>query len=420
MSTRWQMMVLMMTLTACGDETPLDDHTPDAPLETRDVWCEHNECEPSIATTFEERMVQAPERSPIERSEVSDVILVPEDPTTPAKPLEPSSPNFPEARPAYIQQPDMIGEPALIAVHSEYNCAVLDGSVTCWGDNRHGQSLPPVNTRADHLSLASDYACAASRTGGIVCWGDGAWRVSTIVEDHTIYTRHTVSAFDASDRGVLCYNAGYGPTGQIICGDSEKQWTVGTNDGFDVSIGHLPAPHDLPIICHIEVDSAGTPEAPGYSYHCTVDGETWEIPAPNPDAPTMVTPQIEVGAVGESVTIMDQTGNAHWFKLSMDSSRSVPDLTYSLITIDTDGIYEADLSYKQLVTPHCGWTGTVVLCRDHADKLQYAFRAYGPLIGAHLDGDGITRCYTENGYDQNGHPVPTWISCAHTYWRYPW
>ena len=78
---------------------------------------------------------------------------------------------------------DVIGEPpeppapdvTYIAISSgaDHVCAIAtDGSVTCWGDDSHGQvSERPTRGSFTQISSGDDHTCALREDGAVICWG---------------------------------------------------------------------------------------------------------------------------------------------------------------------------------------------------------------------------------------------------------
>jgi len=54
-----------------------------------------------------------------------------------------------------------------------------DGSVTCWGTNLYGQSIAPGGTFTQ-LSSGGFYTCGLKSDGSATCWGDNRWGQSTV------------------------------------------------------------------------------------------------------------------------------------------------------------------------------------------------------------------------------------------------
>ena len=73
-----------------------------------------------------------------------------------------------------------------LAVSGGHACGTGHGEVTCWGNNRYGQSgstgqhwLPQphfVDTRVDanHVTAGWRHSCATTVSGEVVCWGDNS------------------------------------------------------------------------------------------------------------------------------------------------------------------------------------------------------------------------------------------------------
>lgn len=396
----WGVALATLTLAACVEQQPTEPPTSPEEVTLVDEWCVDAMCEPVV---MEEEDTPEP-TEPVEPEEPEEPVepVEPEEPVMPTEPV-PVEPT-PEERPNFIDPPDVDRRITLVETHSSYTCAVLDDEVTCWGYNFAGQAQPPEGTYAEHLTLAHDFACAASRASGIVCWGDGAHRVQSIIDDHTIFTRHTISAFDSSARGALCYNADYGGlTGQITCGDHEKQWQVGTTNGFGVSVDHLNTRTSLPIACHIEQKSDTSTFPYDYSYHCTVEGESWEIPVPTSDAEYLLRPQIKVDGLEQTITILDHTGAVHWFSFDWSWTRSNSGIQLDFRPIEVTWEYNdfSTHAHAKLLTPNCVWDGYATFCRSPENELKYIFRHSVLFMAGHRTSrENLHVCFPEGEFDE--------------------
>lgn len=70
-------------------------------------------------------------------------------------------------------------DPAATPVMSgAHGCALAEGRVRCWGDDREGQvSAPEIDGWTDVVALAvgARHTCARREGGALACWGEGAW-----------------------------------------------------------------------------------------------------------------------------------------------------------------------------------------------------------------------------------------------------
>jgi alpha-tubulin suppressor-like RCC1 family protein len=80
---------------------------------------------------------------------------------------------------------------ASVAAGASHTCALTTaGGVKCWGDNSHGQlgnggpplggATPPMDvigltSGVTQVASGDAFACAVTATGGVKCWGDGAY-----------------------------------------------------------------------------------------------------------------------------------------------------------------------------------------------------------------------------------------------------
>ena len=53
-----------------------------------------------------------------------------------------------------------------------------DGTITCWGDNSHGQRTPPGGAFGQ-VSAGGQHTCGMKTDGTIACWGQNNYGQST-------------------------------------------------------------------------------------------------------------------------------------------------------------------------------------------------------------------------------------------------
>ncbi len=115
-----------------------------------------------------------------------------------------------------------------------HTCALLDGGVRCWGDNKHGElgigtltgSLVPKAVRGlekDVISLASghNHSCALLLGGIVKCWGDN--RFGQLGDDSTVNALTPVEVFGMTG-GVRAIAAGQYHTCAILRGGALRCW----------------------------------------------------------------------------------------------------------------------------------------------------------------------------------------------------
>lgn len=73
-----------------------------------------------------------------------------------------------------------------VSSSSEHTCAIVDGTLFCWGENITGElgvgdndrRLTPARVGPDarwtHVGVGEDHTCGARTDGGIYCWGNNA------------------------------------------------------------------------------------------------------------------------------------------------------------------------------------------------------------------------------------------------------
>ncbi len=102
-----------------------------------------------------------------------------------------------------------------VSVAYYHGCAITDGTVLCWGDNRDGQLDVPSGNDFTAVGAGGDHTCAVRSNGSIACWGsDGEGESSpppgndftavTAGADHTCALR--------TDGSIACW--GYNESGQ--------------------------------------------------------------------------------------------------------------------------------------------------------------------------------------------------------------
>lgn len=68
--------------------------------------------------------------------------------------------------------PKNLKNPSLIAIGKNHICTVLNGLVTCEGDNKYGQTSVPLNLKnTKMISAGYNHTCALDEEG-VKCWGD--------------------------------------------------------------------------------------------------------------------------------------------------------------------------------------------------------------------------------------------------------
>lgn len=65
-----------------------------------------------------------------------------------------------------------------VSAGSRHTCAItLNGTATCWGASKYGQShVPDSLGSVNQISAGSGYStCAIAANGSVACWGDTLW-----------------------------------------------------------------------------------------------------------------------------------------------------------------------------------------------------------------------------------------------------
>ena len=59
-----------------------------------------------------------------------------------------------------------------VSLSSTHGCQLdTSGVISCWGDNTHGQAMPPAGAYS-YISVGTDYSCAIRSDQALACWGD--------------------------------------------------------------------------------------------------------------------------------------------------------------------------------------------------------------------------------------------------------
>ena len=147
-----------------------------------------------------------------------------------------------------------LDEPAVgIAAGDRHTCVLTaSGSVLCWGDDASGQlgngtigfwpvleAMGALERGAVAIAAGSDYTCALSAGGGVLCWGANYYGQ---LGDGTTMERQVPTPVSGLTGGVAGIAAGSGRTcalttaGNILCWGSNDSDALGLGDSvFDIS-----------------------------------------------------------------------------------------------------------------------------------------------------------------------------------------
>ena len=98
-----------------------------------------------------------------------------------------------------------------------HSCGVrTDGTVTCWGDNRYGESDAPPGSFTS-LSLGNDHSCGVRTDGTVTCWGGSrAGGSNNILQKYvppgsftSVSTEHYFACGLRTDGTVTCWHWGF-------------------------------------------------------------------------------------------------------------------------------------------------------------------------------------------------------------------
>jgi alpha-tubulin suppressor-like RCC1 family protein len=132
-----------------------------------------------------------------------------------------------------------------IAVGSDYACAVVSGSVMCWGSNTYGQlgdgtttlryspvSVNGIAGTVTQVDVGDNHSCAITSVGALYCWGaNGSYQIG----DGTNVNRLSAVLIIAS--GVTAVSGGANHTCAIVSGGLQC-WGANSNGSPDGQVGN--------------------------------------------------------------------------------------------------------------------------------------------------------------------------------------
>ena len=177
------------------------------------------------------------------------------------------------------------GDKTAVAVTTGYyhTCALLDdNSVVCWGSNDFGQigdeTIVNKNTPTDvdlgdkavaSIRAGGDTSCALFEDGSVTCWGNNEHGQLGTGQGLSVLAPQTV---DTGDETVTAIDGGLGHScGLFEDGDGNVKFKCwGGNDSGQLGIGSLPDFHTLNRFNPIHVFSNVTQLSLGTSYSCLI------------------------------------------------------------------------------------------------------------------------------------------------------
>jgi alpha-tubulin suppressor-like RCC1 family protein len=68
-----------------------------------------------------------------------------------------------------------------IAVGYTHSCALkINGTVECWGDDRHGETTVPNRLVAKQVAAGGQFSCALKMDNTVECWGGNNSEKTTV------------------------------------------------------------------------------------------------------------------------------------------------------------------------------------------------------------------------------------------------
>jgi alpha-tubulin suppressor-like RCC1 family protein len=160
-----------------------------------------------------------------------------------------------------------------VASGGDFNCALDDSGLVCWGDNEYGQTNVPTLEHPFMLSLGRDYSCALNEFNA-VCWGrnnHNQLETPDLIAPSTISSGE-VHACAIDDTGLVCW--GFDAYGRASPPDMSE--VLGVSSGH----AHSCAFNSNEVICwgyndngQIDVPSVENPVqiASGEYHNCVID-----------------------------------------------------------------------------------------------------------------------------------------------------
>ena len=164
------------------------------------------------------------------------------DPSPTASQATPAATGAAPTATAAPQKPVQYGigvSPKFTSVSSGFGnaCGILvDGRVTCWGNNLYGSATPPKGIRLKSVHARSSNTCGLQTNGRAICWGgwtpDWSWGNSPIPSElaNTEFLRlfdgpHTCGI--KTDHTVACWGDGFFHAGDPPAGLTFSQIASG-------------------------------------------------------------------------------------------------------------------------------------------------------------------------------------------------
>ena len=154
--------------------------------------------------------------------------------------------------------PQQVANAVRLTTGTGHTCGLnSDGSVTCWGDNDHGQASPPEGARFVSLEgrTLGDYSCGLRADGTALCWGDNEdGRASPPLDERFSAISGGAAhgcGLRASDGSVVCWGDNeYGqaspPSGSFIAISAGGRHSCGVrSNGVAACWGSNDAPKPL-------------------------------------------------------------------------------------------------------------------------------------------------------------------------------
>lgn len=97
---------------------------------------------------------------------------------------------------------------------ADHACGITNGAIRCWGGNTDNQATPPAGTDYAKVAAGGKHSCALKADGQVKCWGDDQFGQSTPRSEDAPYTAisagamHTC-AIKSSDKEIVCWGSNH-------------------------------------------------------------------------------------------------------------------------------------------------------------------------------------------------------------------
>jgi alpha-tubulin suppressor-like RCC1 family protein len=163
------------------------------------------------------------------------------------------------------------GLPALVAAHVNNTCAIIDGALSCWGQNSSGQLLTgdmtdrdmpiPIGSDRDWIDVmpGQEHICGVRAGGSLYCWGGN---VDGQLGTGDFNPRMTPTLVPLA-RPVISLDAWFHTCAVL---DNFELWCWGNNNEGELGQGDLPGAPDSPMPVQLGVGMQWSQVATGQGH----------------------------------------------------------------------------------------------------------------------------------------------------------